>query len=112
MTQNQNKATPLSHSSATSRVGGFDICSPIIIGQPKPYCMSNWNKNHYLEGHRNVYEVFKFPIHVFESVSLYFGNFPDSFPEKLLTEKLIEFLKEYPTDDMNYQMNFLEITSL
>lgn len=59
MTQNQNKATPLSHSS-TSRVDGFDICSPIIIGQPKPYCMSNWNKNHYLEGHRNVYRFLNF----------------------------------------------------
>lgn len=78
MTQNPNEATPLSHSSAASQVGGFDICSPIIIGQPKPYCMSNRNKNHCPEGHRNVYEVFKFLIYVFASVSLYFGNFLDS----------------------------------
>lgn len=59
-----------------------------------------------------MYEVFKFLIYVFASVSLYFGNFLDSLPEKLLREKLIGFLKEYPTDDLNYQRNFLEITSL
>lgn len=53
-----------------------------------------------------MYEVFKCLIHVFESGSLYFGNFLDSLPEKLLREKLIGLLKEYPTDDMNYQMNF------
>lgn len=53
-----------------------------------------------------MYEVFKCLIHVFESGSLYFGNFLDSLPEKLLREKLIGLSKEYPTDDMNYQMNF------
>lgn len=50
-------------------------------------------------------EVFKFLIYVFASVSLYFGNFLDSLPEKLLREKLIGFLKEYPTNDKEFFRN-------
>ena len=47
-----------------------------------------------------MYEVFKLLIYVFESVSLYFGIFLSSLHEKLLREKLIGFLKEYPTDGL------------